>query len=122
MQDHELAAGVAAEGLARGRRIGAPERVEVRVPVAAHAGSEDLSVRFAANLPPTRTSAGRCRRRQAGGAVVDLAGPHLQQALVRAGVDRVDPALAYDTLSWGLLYATNLTLLNYPPARKAPVS
>ena len=26
----------------------------------------------------------------------------------------VDPALAYDTLSWGLLYTTNLTLLNYP--------
>jgi hypothetical protein len=24
----------------------------------------------------------------------------------------VDPALAYDTLSWGLLYTTNLTLLN----------
>jgi ABC-type oligopeptide transport system substrate-binding subunit len=26
----------------------------------------------------------------------------------------VDPALAYDTLSWSLLYATNMTLLNYP--------
>ena len=31
----------------------------------------------------------------------------------------VDPALAYDTLSWGLLYTTNLTLLNYPD-RPAP--
>ena len=28
----------------------------------------------------------------------------------------VDPALAYDTLSWGLLYTTNLTLLEPPVA------
>jgi len=66
---------------------------------------------FAANSPavsPAGASSGEAKR-----------GGTIRVNVSNTDFAFVDPALAYDTLSWGLLYTTNLTLLNYPD-RPAP--